>query len=119
MSNIDQFEELLRSDEELQSKLIQALEAYEGDRDDAQALFNAVVAPLAQDAGLPFTYEEFAEQVSKGVELTGEEMDSMSGGWSYCWGTGITNEVDANHCGNEYCGAKMCAYIGTGYLITL
>jgi iron complex transport system substrate-binding protein len=58
MSNVMKFEELLRSSEELQAKLRSATEAFAGDKTDEQAVFEAIIAPLAEEAGLPFTYDE-------------------------------------------------------------
>ena len=54
MSNAEKFEELLRSNEELQAKLKAAAEAFEGDMTDEAAVFDAVIAPLATEAGVPF-----------------------------------------------------------------
>ena len=48
VENVGKFEELLRSDEGLQAKLREATEAYQGDRADGRAIFEAVLAPLAQ-----------------------------------------------------------------------
>ena len=59
--NVIKFEELLREDEALRAKLEAATAAYVGDKSDEKAVFEAVVAPLAADAGLPYTYEEGKE----------------------------------------------------------
>ena len=112
VSNVEKFEELLRSDEELQAKIKEAFEAYEGDKDDAQAVHEAVIAPLAEEAGLPFTYEEASEYASKGVELTEEEADEMAGGtWCFIVGGG----TDSGYCGIDEAGVDYCMGAGVIY----
>ena len=56
-ANVERFEELLRTDEALRAKLDEATAAYAGDPADEKALFEAVIAPLAAELGLPFSFE--------------------------------------------------------------
>ena len=83
MSNAKKFEELLRSDEALQAKL---RDAFDGDKADERAVFDAVVVPLAAEAGLPFSSDErksLAELAREGAELSDEELEAVAGGgWS-------------------------------------
>ena len=82
--NVMRFEEMTMKDELLQSKLLEASKAYAGDRTDEKALFEAVVAPLAREAGLPFTFEEAAEVKNEAVEgeVTLKDMKSVAGGFT-------------------------------------
>ena len=83
MSNVEKFEELLRSDEALQEKLRAAIDVYEGDKSDERAVFDAVIAPLAAEAGLPLSHDEWkslAELAREGVELSDEELEAVAGG---------------------------------------
>lgn len=96
MSNAKEFEELLRSDKTLQEKLKAAFEAWEGDASDERAAFEAVMAPLAAEAGLPFTYEEAKELAEESDELSLDDLDAAAGGFELeaCFGYGI--EVGTN-----------------------
>lgn len=117
MSNVERFEELLRSDEELQAKLRAATEAYEGDKADERALFDAVVVPLAAEAGLPFTYDEARE-----VALDDSNLETVVGGTDSNYGEpdgrciilGIGFGGDS--CANERFGAGGCVGIGIGIM---
>lgn len=94
--NAGKFQDLLSSDEELQAKFRAAVEAYAGDAGDEHAAFEAIVAPLAEGAGLPFTYEEGKELALDGAELTDEQLEAAAGGWAFCilMGAG-SSEVEA------------------------
>jgi len=111
MGNAKKFEELLRSDEALQEKLRAAAEAYTGDASDEQAVFEAVVAPLAEEAGLPFTYEE-AQKLASGSE--GPSLDDLDaaagGGGCFIFGGGDGKES----CGSDRFGATACMSGGPG-----
>lgn len=117
MSNIEKFEELLRSDEALQEKLRVATEAYEGDTADELAVFDAVVAPLAAEVGLPFTYEEVEEYTSGDEVLSLDDLDEAAGGKSLDGGICATIGFGfgAKGCtGNEKFGGTACGFIGVG-----
>ena len=86
--NVAKFEELLRSDETLQAKARAAVAAYTGDKADARAVFAAVVAPLADEAGLPFTFEESKSFAQDGKELDDAELEAVAGGSCFLVGGG-------------------------------
>lgn len=114
MSNAKKFEELLCSDEELQEKMRAAAEAFSGDASDEQAVFEAVVAPLAAEAGLPFTFEELMALAAASQELSLDDLDEAAGG--FCFGPGLGEGTNA--CSNEKTGATACAGVGVGFLWT-
>lgn len=108
MSNIWLFEERLRSDESLQAKLAEAAKAYAGEKADAKAVFDAVVAPIATELGMPFTYEE-ATEAATSRELDDAELEAVAGGDSFCFIIGGSDDIDIE-C-DELSG-QACAYIG-------
>ncbi len=122
LSNVMKFEELLRSSEELQAKLRSATEAFAGDKTDEQAVFEAIIAPLAEEAGLPFTYDEAKALAEAGTSLDDEELEAAVGGgetWggqpeSSCIFIGLGVGGDA--CSSEHGGAGACLGLGIGFL---
>jgi len=78
--NVMKFEELLQGDEALQAKLNDAMQAYAGDKADGRAVFEAVMAPLAEEAGMPFTYEEATTVADDAKELDDAELEAFAGG---------------------------------------
>lgn len=114
--NVREFEELLRSDEKLQAALRAATEAYEGAKDDARAFFDATVGKLAEEAGLPFTFEEGKAFAAEGAEIDDADLDAVAGG-GFCIGIGF-GPPDAGGCEelSEYMGGGACAVVGTGGL---
>ena len=117
MSNVQKFEELLRSDEALQAKMRELAAAYDGDEGDERAFFEAVMAPLAKEAGLPFTFEEGTQFVLSGRVLDDAELDAVAGG-SGCWLIGGNNGPDPDACSEEVYGANACAYVGVSFYIS-
>ena len=120
MSNVQKFEELLRSDEGLQEKLREATEAYDGNKEDERAVFDAVVAPLAAEAGLPFAYEEAREYATGVTEFSADDLAIGTGGHEdylgqpdgSCIFIGFGCGADA--CSNERSGAGACIGFGVG-----
>ncbi len=108
MSNVEKFEELLRSDDALQKKLATAVEAFTGDKGDEKSVFEAAVAPIAAEAGLPITFEEVVE-ASTNRELDDSELDAVAGGDGFCFIIGGTTDVEAK-CDSMT--GQACAYIG-------
>ena len=106
LENVARFEELLRTDEALKAKLDAAAAAFEGEATD-EAVFEAVIAPLAAEAGLPFTYAEGKEGFSA-KELADSELEAVAGGGGFCYLIGGSNDVNAN-CNEP---GYFCAYIG-------
>ena len=72
--NVAKLVELIRSDEALQAKLKEAFEAYDGPKDDERAVFEATIAPIAAEAGLPCTYEEGLGFATADRNLSDEEL---------------------------------------------
>lgn len=116
VENVAKFEELLRSSEDLQAKFAAASEAYEGSRDDERAVFEAIIAPLAQEAGLPFTYDEGMAYASSPRELNDAELDAVAGGGSWCYVIGGSESADTWACTTWDNGAGACGYIGIGFM---
>ncbi len=104
------FEKLLRGDEMLQAKLAEAAKAYDGERSDERAFFDAVVAPIAEEAGFPHAFDEVVS--AKGNrELDDAELDAVAGGGGFCFIIGVSTDVEA-HCYTE--NGYACAYVGVG-----
>lgn len=111
MSNLEKFEELLRSDEALQAKLRDATEAFEGDKSDERAFFDTVVAPLAAEVGLPFTYDDAKELAREGAELSDDALDAVAGGVCFILGAG----EGSGACMGGWMGATGCYGVGVGF----
>ncbi|MCR4907466.1 MAG: Nif11-like leader peptide family natural product precursor [Lachnospiraceae bacterium] len=80
--NVMKFEEKIMKDEEFQKRMEEAAKAYEGDQKDEKAVFEAVIVPVAKEAGLTFTFEELSEArkaVSDG-EIDLKDMKAVGGG---------------------------------------
>jgi len=111
--NALKFEKLLQGDGALQAKLAQAAEAYVGDKSDERAFFDAVVAPIAEEAGLPHTFDEVVA-IKDSRELDDAELDAVAGGeWSICLGLGASSDVSATCASNVE--GHACAYVGVGW----
>lgn len=91
-----------------------AAEAFKGDRADECEVFDAVIAPLANEMGLPFSYEEGKAFVTDGTELSDEALDAVAGGG--CFIVGYDEDIDA--CMEESFGMTACSFIGVGVLST-
>ncbi len=80
--NVMKFEERMAQEKKLQEKLEEAAKAYKGDKNDSKAVFEAVIAPVAKEAGLEFTYEEASEAQKNALdeEIDLKEMKAVAGG---------------------------------------
>ncbi len=80
--NVMKFEEQVMKNEELQKKLESAAKAYKGDQTDEKAVFEAVIIPIAREAGLEFSFEEADEvrKMAESGELELKEMQEVAGG---------------------------------------
>ena len=126
MSNAERFRELLASDEALQERLRVAAAAYEGGRADEAAAFAALVAPLAAEVGLPFTYEEARALADQDVEVSLDDVDAVAGGEDvpsygsgFCLIFGASDEPEADGCiayedNPAIAGGGACAGFGLG-----
>lgn len=110
--NVLKFEQLLQGDEALQAQLREAAEAYAGDKSDERAFFDAAVAPIAEQAGLPHTFDEVVA-VKDSSELDDAELDAVAGGWSVCLTLGVSSDVSATCASNVE--GHACAYVGVGW----
>ena len=111
VENVKLFDEKVMKDKELQEKIETAAKAYEGDKTDERAIFNAVIAPFAKEAGLEFTFEEGAEakKAAEG-EVDLAEMKAVAGG-------NVCREVNGGCfiCGGEGPRNDQCAFVGYYY----
>lgn len=101
----EKFEELLRSDKDLQDKLTAAMEAFDGNKADENEVFDAVIAPLAASMDLPITLEEV-----KGLAMDDEEFDAVAGG-GICFIIGGSDDASAE-CAVGGC---VCVWIGVTF----
>lgn len=119
--NVRKFEERLRDDEALQVRLKELADAFDGDKNDPKAVFEAVVTPLAAEAGLPHTYDEALECVAQrddDEDLTADEVKAAAGGWSdLCAFVGF-GDVNADACFDDVAGYNACAGIGVGFAMS-
>jgi hypothetical protein len=105
--NLKKFYEKVNGDEELQKKIKALADSYTGDKSDEKAAFEAVIAPIAKEAGYEFTYEEAmeaAEEAEDG-EITEDEAAAAAGGFAVCW-------VVGGGTGDSY--TTVCKYVGFG-----
>ena len=100
--SVDQVKAFLakvKEDEALGKKLKDAKDAYTGDKSDKDAVFTAVVIPVAAAAGFNFTVADFKEAFGSGEgEASDDELDKVAGGeelpasdfiyWMKYWGRG-------------------------------
>ena len=106
--NVARFEELLKGDAALQAKLQELATAFEGDKTNEQAVFDATIGKLAAEAGLPFTLEEGREFAAAGRELGDAELEAVAGG-GWCYAIGGTGGAEA---GCDITSGYACAYLG-------
>lgn len=121
IENVRKFEERISGDEALQARLQELAEAFDGDKQDAKALFEAVVAPLAAEAGLPYTYDEAVEYVAQkddDEDLTADEAKAVAGGWSDACAFVGFGDVNADACFDNMAGYNACAGIGVGFAVS-
>lgn len=109
--NVLKFEQLLQGDEALQAQLREAAEVYAGDKSDERVVFDAIVAPIAERAGLPHSFDEVVATKDSRV-LDDAELDAVAGGWSICDGPGVSSDVGATCDHSE---GHACAYVGIGF----
>ena len=81
LDNLIKFEELLRTDDELQGKVKEAVLAFHGDSRDRRAVYEAIFVPVAAEAGLPHSYDDVIEFMSRqSRELEDAELAQVAGG---------------------------------------
>ncbi|MBQ3339204.1 MAG: hypothetical protein IJG82_06400 [Atopobiaceae bacterium] len=107
--NASKFEEMQRGDKELQTKLRELVAAYEGNKADGQAVFDATIGKLAAEAGIPFTFADGREAMLGEHELSDDELEAVAGGGTYCYLIGGGSDVVADCDEHE---GYACAYLG-------
>lgn len=112
MSSIEEFEELLRGSEDLQAKFKAAAESF-GEVTDEKSFFDAVITPLAAEAGLDCTYEDACAAVKETQELDDAELDAITGGTTDCLIVGL-GDVEA---AAEAYRFFACAIMGVSFVI--
>jgi hypothetical protein len=110
--NVKLFQEKLLESEELKAKLKAAGEAYTGDKTDAAKIAEAIIIPLAKEAGLPFTVEELkaagAAETQEGA-LSDEELEAVAGGRkAICMIYGVNDKEEIVNVTKSFC-------LGFGY----
>ena len=121
--NIEKFIELLKTDEALQKKIKDAGANYTGEK-TPEALFRNLVFPAAEEAGVPFTfeeYEEYTKQYSEEIQnLDLDEMNQVAGGdtigagINLCYGVGIGLGYTERTCSRRGVGDMLCIGFGAG-----
>ena len=79
LENVRKFEEKLSGDEALKARLKELSETFDGDRQDERAAFEAIISPLAEEVGLPYTYDEAVGYVAQRDDDEGQR--SRRGRW--------------------------------------
>ena len=119
----------LSENKELQERLAKAQESYAGELNNRQAVVEAVLLPVAKEAGYDFTAEELKAVEREQAEEKGireEELENVSGGSGGCFiiglGSGasvcvragvqadISSGVNTNAAGDY-----ICAFVGVGF----
>lgn len=77
---VKQLQETLDNNDELRWRLNESVAAFNGDKSDNRAVFEAIIAPIAWEAGIALTYDEVIAVAKDGAELTDDELDAVAGG---------------------------------------
>ena len=107
--NVEKFEELIRNDENVRARLNELAKSYPGDKNDERAFLEATVGKLAQEVGLPFTYEEGVEAHSD-KQMSADEIGQIAGGKGFC--VGIGGATGGRECETT---GHVCEGPGVGY----
>ena len=110
------FIEILNKDEELQKKVKAATEAYTGDKTDEKAVFDAVLAPVAKEAGYDFSFEDMIElaKSSGEGEISDDEAAAVAGGKAGCFIFGSAYDDPSVGVGDDGLGA-CSSFLGIGF----
>ena len=82
LENAKRLMELMTGDEAIQKKITEGVKTFTGEKTDQEAFFNAVLAPIAKEAGCECSYAEFAayaEESGSGA-LSDEDVEAVAGG---------------------------------------
>ena len=78
MKNIQKLADLMNTDEAFQKKLKAAVDAYTGEKKE-EAVFDAVLVPLAREYGIEASFEEFRNYMEN-LEISRDELSQVAGG---------------------------------------
>ena len=132
--NVRKFYEEISKNKELQKKIMEVQKNYSGNKEDRDSVVKECVLPIAKEAGYDFTAEEVLAVDKENAlqqNISEEELENVSGGWSGCWGIGAvdgwsfcciigTDAEDADSVsGGIGGGFEWCFYIGIGTGLTL
>ena len=122
LENVRKLEEMLNKDEAMRERLKELSEAYDGDKEDERAVFDAVIYPLAEEVGLPYTYDEvieYAQQKDDDEDLTADEASAVAGGKDievFCFIIGGGSDKTGWCDWSSDSGFAACNVIGVGSL---
>ena len=112
--DIKEFVEMIKNDTAVQEKIKKAVEGYTGDKTD-EAVWEAVLAPIASEAGFDVTlndYMAYVDEIKASGELSDDEMAQIAGGAGFCFLIGGSGGAEASARKRDGCGA--CAFLGVG-----
>ena len=116
--NVKKFYEEISKNKELQEKLKKAQESYTGDRSNKAEAAEAIIIPIAKEAGFDFTNEELKKaemEMAKEKGISEEELENVSGGGGFCLLIGGGSECSADiRSGGGTAAFHACAYVGVG-----
>ena len=124
MNDVKAFVELLNTDKTYQEKFEVAAKAYKGEITD-EAIWEAVIGPLAADAGYDITFDDYkayVEGFTKNNEMSLDELGAVAGGFSACFLLGFGSKPETGN-GKVFSGVETgyedwigaCAYVGVGW----
>ena len=131
--NVRKFYEEVSKNKELQKKLMEVQKNYSGNKEDRDSVVKECVIPIAKEAGYDFTAEEVLAVDKENAlqqNISEEELENVSGGWSACWGIGAVDgwsmcfiiggdaENITSESGGFGGGFQVCLYVGIGTGLT-
>ena len=118
VENVKAFFEVLSKDEAIQQALKAKEAAYTGSKEDRDAVVEAILLPVAKEAGYEFTLEElkkFAKSMWPEGELDEAELEAVAGGGGFCLILGFGSQEDTLVSESNHVGAGTCSGVGIGF----
>ena len=120
VENVKAFFEVLSKDEAIQQALKAKEAAYTGSKEDRDAVVEAILLPVAKEAGYEFTLEElkkFAKSMWPEGELDEAELEAVAGGGGFCLilGFGSQGDTYVSESVSNHVGSGTCSGIGIGF----
>lgn len=125
VENLKSFYNKLLEDQDLQAQVKDKTKSLENQPKTEQEVVEMVLIPMAQEANLPFSLEEYETlKEEKEAALSDEKLESVAGGtdmvgtvWGICvvFGTGYDTDDDGD--GFHNClglGISTCVVVGAG-----